>query len=258
MVMKNARFTALTERVFNSGEPTEVGPPEAHEVHLWQVDLSERCWPGAFPEVLSNSERRRFARYQMDRDARRFALRRLALRVILAGYLRMVPEAVTLALENANGKLRLASCHGDRLCFSTSSSIDVGLIAVANRCQLGIDIEVVRPLRRFPEIAARVLTAAEAERLSAVPEDERMRSFFRVWSAKEALLKAIGLGLPGGLQRFEVSVDPRRAPVLLRDAHGYCALRLYAADPCSGYMGALATDLSAAEVKTFALPPGIG
>ncbi len=62
---------------------------------------------------------------------------------------------------------------------------------VAAREPVGIDIETVRPVR--PGLMERITDAGE--RRLAEPVTEMM--FFRFWTAKEAVLKAVGQGLRG-------------------------------------------------------------
>ncbi len=86
-------------------------------------------------------------------------------------------------------------------------------VALSRIGRIGIDIEAVRPVTTM--LHRRCLGASELGWLHEVePGMERDRRFFRLWTAKEAYLKALGVGL---------SVDPRdveidgsgRQPVLL-------------------------------------------
>lgn len=69
-----------------------------------------------------------------------------------------------------------------------------GISAVAvSKYECGIDCERVRPYR--PSVLKRVCTNAEQEMLKASPENERELLFFRLWTLKEAYVKALGSGL---------------------------------------------------------------
>lgn len=94
--------------------------------------------------------------------------------------------------------------------------------------------------------------------MQALPDTNRLRGFYRLWTSKEALLKAVGTGLPGGLDRFEAGADPDRPPELLRDAEGVRSLFLYPSDPAPGYFGALALERPDAEISVFAFPTATG
>jgi 4'-phosphopantetheinyl transferase len=64
---------------------------------------------------------------------------------------------------------------------------------VADRDECGIDCETVRPYR--PRVTQRVFSAEEQAVLAALPEGERDMYFFRIWTLKEAFVKAIGVGV---------------------------------------------------------------
>ena len=70
---------------------------------------------------------------------------------------------------------------------------------------MGVDVERVRPRPRALDLARSRLHPREAEALSAVPAGpDRDVAFARLWTAKEAVLKARGTGLAGGLDGFAV------------------------------------------------------
>jgi len=63
----------------------------------------------------------------------------------------------------------------------------------ARGARVGVDVEELRPVE--PGIYPLCLDRAEQEALSARPPAERLATFFAVWTAKEARLKALGTGL---------------------------------------------------------------
>ena len=74
--------------------------------------------------------------------------------------------------------------------------------------RVGVDVEEVRPRRRLDALAARVLNDEEhAAWLRLDDADEQLRSFLRVWTAKEAYLKALGIGIATRLRDVPARVD---------------------------------------------------
>ena len=72
---------------------------------------------------------------------------------------------------------------------------------------MGVDVEPVD--RRAPlDIADRYFAPDERAWLFARPEAERPRGFFRLWTMKEAFIKATGKGISQGLQSFAIGFDP--------------------------------------------------
>lgn len=126
---------------------------------------------------------------------------------VLAGYLDTRPESIHLG-ENPHGRPRLDDPFAGRLDFNWSHSGERAVIAVARHLPaLGVDIERVRPRRSFMALAERFFAASEYSLLAAMPEEQRLSAFVRLWTAKEAMLKAHGRGLAYGLEKAVMSLD---------------------------------------------------
>ena len=65
----------------------------------------------------------------------------------------------------------------------------------------------MRPDVEFLPIAARVFSAAERAALARLPDGELAPAFYRVWTQKEAFIKALGEGLAFPLDTFDVGVS---------------------------------------------------
>lgn len=69
--------------------------------------------------------------------------------------------------------------------------------------RVGVDAEAVRDVH-VEEIMANVLTCREGEAVRAAPAGlGRTRAFLRCWTRKEAVLKAVGIGLATDLTALE-------------------------------------------------------
>jgi 4'-phosphopantetheinyl transferase len=94
---------------------------------------------------------------------------------------------------------RPALAAEDAPSFSLSHSADVAVVAVAPE-RVGADVETVRERRYLDRVARRTLTADEFARWSALPEPDQLVEFLRAWTAKEAYLKMLGVGLTRALR----------------------------------------------------------
>jgi 4'-phosphopantetheinyl transferase len=200
------------------------------EVHVWRERIGEPspCAEG----LLSADERRRADRLLRQEDRWRFVQARAALRTILARYCGAGPDAIVLR-EGRNGKPELErrpSCRD--ICFNLSHSGELALLAFAVGTPVGVDVEAVRPIPEEQELAQRFLTASERLALGAVRDRES--AFLRIWTLKEALLKATGEGL-GGLEQVEVDLSESGARIC-RPSSCWAARLL---EPAPGYVGAL-------------------
>ena len=102
--------------------------------------------------------------------------------------------------RTAQGKPYLPDYPG--LFFNYSDSGDMAVVATDSR-PVGVDIEKIRP-RSIQGILERFFLPDEIRQVDASTEEERLIRFFRLWTAKESLLKQIGCGLGGEMRRYEV------------------------------------------------------
>jgi 4'-phosphopantetheinyl transferase len=128
---------------------------------------------------------------------------RAPLLAMLGAYLGVPEDAVRLEQE-AHGRPLLAAVHGERFSFNWSHSNDQALIAIARGITPGIDLERVREHPRAIEIARRYFSADEVALLEHVAPELRDRLFLEIWTAKEAVLKALGRGIAFGLDRLSI------------------------------------------------------
>jgi 4'-phosphopantetheinyl transferase len=188
----------------------------ADEVHLWRVDLEavgaeEARWQ----QVLAPDESTRAARFHFSRDRQCFVTSRALLRMILAGYLATDPKSLRFA-RSKNGKPSLGPEHADSgITFNVSHSGGIALFAFARRRDVGVDVERVRHDFDLEAIACRFFSAHEQRQLAAFPAEEKIESFFRCWTRKEAYIKATGDGLSLPLSQFDVSLGPGEKDALL-------------------------------------------
>jgi len=151
--------------------------------------------------AVTQVERDRAARFIHEIDRRRHILGRGIARLLLAPLLRVDPPDVCFTISGL-GKPLLEGGPS----FSISHSGDHVLVALADEGRLGVDVEAVRPLRDLPGLARTSFGADEYAHIMQIPETERMLPFFRTWTRKEAMLKALGCGL-SGLGSISVSAD---------------------------------------------------
>lgn len=86
-----------------------------------------------------------------------------------------------------------------------SHSGEVLLVALGEGVRLGVDLELLRPRARLLEIVQRFFHPEEVAWLESLDEAGREHWFFRVWCAKEAMLKAHGQGISFGLHRLQLA-----------------------------------------------------
>jgi 4'-phosphopantetheinyl transferase len=210
--------------------PARTDPPRLREeeVHVWHADLGSMTGSDAdLMSLLSDDERARAGRFVFERHRRRFTAARGRLRRLLSSYLEIAPEAVAFQ-GGRNGKPHLAPTptQDTRLRFNVSHSEEQALFAVALEREVGVDIEHVDPAVRVLELAGRFFAPEEAAVLRALPPEARHPAFFRLWTLKEALLKASGAGLSGPLDTVVLRPDADGdGPLVLEQETGTWSLQ---------------------------------
>lgn len=180
-------------------------------------------------DTLSADELERAGRYRVESARRSFVAVRAALRRVLGARLGLAPAEVRLAVDGYGRP----SVDGP-VSFNVSHSGALGLIAVADgERRVGIDVEQVRPETDFRSLAARFFHPEEAAAIG-----DRRDAFFRCWTRKEAVVKALGHGLSHPLDGFVVEVDAEGP----RAVGGLPGLSVTGLEIDRGYAAGLAAD----------------
>jgi 4'-phosphopantetheinyl transferase len=198
--------------------PASFPPPPARVVRVWLASLDRPPLPlDALGATLVPDESRRMAIIALERDRARYAAGRGLLRRVLGGALGVAPEAVRLA-EGVNGRPVLAGAGSQPVASNVSHSADRVAIAIArvpedaaDALPLGVDVEVLRAVASMDRVAARVFDDEERAAIAAHAGDHARRAaFHRLWTRKEACMKATGAGFTLPPRTFHVDAD---APV---------------------------------------------
>jgi len=188
--------------------PSSVPTLAEDEVHVWRANLEEAgTHLPRWTRNLSAVERTRAERFFSERDRHGFIARRGILREILGGYLATPADRLRFRYGR-HGKPRLRDASGGRVQFNLSHSDAMAVFAFAQGRRIGVDVERVRTDLAWEEIAAQFFTPWENERLQRLREPQRQRAFLRMWTCKEAYVKARGQGLFFPVNRVEVSFSP--------------------------------------------------
>lgn len=177
------------------------------------MDSSDHVYVWTLPtrasnEILSNFERLltadevgHAAQIRSLRQRQSFKVTRGALRSLLGCFLAIEPQEVQFDY-GPNGKPVLSPAA--EVSFNVSHSSEMAAIALTRGCDVGIDLEEVRPLPELEQIVRRFFRSEEAGQITALPPGERERAFFACWTRKEAYVKATGSGLSKSPDSFSV------------------------------------------------------
>jgi len=177
--------------------------------------------------------------------------KRAPLLALLAAYLGQPPEALTL-VDGEYGRPALAAPH-DALAFNWSHSGDRALLAIAHGVTPGVDLERWTARPRALEIAQRYFCAEEAAALALLDDALLPTAFLELWTAKEAVLKALGRGLAFGLDRLRFAVPPAAPGLLWLDGDDAAQWQLQRLDTGTECMAALAWRGAPRRIRAWTL-----
>ena len=166
---------------------------------------------GLAERILPADELERARRLVAPPVRRGFVGGRYLLRSVLATLAGVAPASLELQ-TGSHGKPSLVGYERLRASFNLSHSGDLAALALVCARRVGIDIEAERPLTDAALLARRIFSPRERERFESLPENARGAALLEAWTRKEAVLKAIGTGVSGGLDSVEVLADAVETP----------------------------------------------
>ncbi|MFI8192469.1 4'-phosphopantetheinyl transferase family protein [Streptomyces sp. NPDC085946] len=159
---------------------------------------------------LDEAERRRAASFVRPDQALLYTTAHIALRRLLGRYTGVAPRDLRFVREPCpgcgapHGRPALAPAEPP-LHFSLSHSGGIALVGVA-AVPVGVDVERL-PREETVEICAAALHPRERAELARAPREDRREVFGRLWTRKEAFLKALGTGLSRSPARDYLGAD---------------------------------------------------
>lgn len=236
--------------------------PEA--VHVWLIPVQygrehdRHCLSWLDADELERAQRFHFAR-----DRALFVESHLWLRRLLAQTSERSPESLRFQRLPGQKPRLVQAADAVPIEFSLSHTHRYAAVAVARQCPIGVDVERIRPIEQ-EEIGRLVWHPVERAWMQTLAPMERRVAFYRLWTAKEAYIKARGSGLSTPLDRLcvnvvdarrHVIVDPaRRAPI--HDV-GHCSLVVNEGSPAiAQYMVSVTILRHGASLVVHQVPAG--
>jgi len=217
----------------------------AGAVELYYTD--RRTLEGAAVAALVTAEdRQRVVATMHARRSAEYLAGRALLRHALAQHTGR--HAASLRIETASdGKPYCV----DGPALSVAHSGDILVCALADLEALGVDVETRTP-RELAAVAERCFTTAEARWLAAEPEQR----FRMLWVLKESYLKALGVGLAGGLTSLECRIEPPAIVARTADGAAVPQLALLRGNGCYVGVASLAATRLELKIQCVALDGG--
>jgi 4'-phosphopantetheinyl transferase len=185
-----------------------------NDVHIWIINIENyRENINNFQKILSRDEQEKVKKFSFDKLKERFIINRGYLRTILGQYLKIKPEEICFTY-NQKGKPLLDKKIIPKIEFNLSHTNNYAVYAISKN-NIGIDLEKIDAKVEVENIAKRFFCDNESNYLSNLPSMQKPEYFFKLWTIKEAYLKAIGEGLSGGLDSICFAINKNNQQIEL-------------------------------------------
>jgi 4'-phosphopantetheinyl transferase len=199
--------------------------------------------------ALDQRERERAIRFRHARDRDTYVLAHAMWRHVLG--LLLGVEAARVPLSNARSGQPILAGTG----YATSLSHSGTQIAIAmtDAATIGVDIELSPPRAALRELADVLCSTQEAAYLALLPPAEREPWLLALWTRKEALLKAFGIGLKVSPSSISLAGTSMIAPPASATRAPAC--RVQSLQLPIGLVGAWAAPANVAQCSLYVLGP---
>jgi len=173
-------------------------------LHLWVAETRRLAdeESARSERMLSTDERDRCQRYLRPADRALFLLAHVAVRSILSTYSSIRPDVWTFETRD-HGRPEITNAEAPKgLRFNLSHTEGMIAVLVHRDVDAGVDVERMGRVSDHESVARSSFSAAEFAAFMELPTAQRELAFTRLWTLKEAFIKATGMGLATGLKRF--------------------------------------------------------
>jgi len=191
-------------------------------VHIWLVDpttVTDTQLLDHYHQLLTPDEHERWVRYRFDKDKHQHLVTRALLRHTLSLYAPQLAPADWRFVLNSHGKPAVTNPMELPLQFNLSHTSNSVALAVTLGREIGVDVEKIKTVEQVRGLASRCFTEEENDYLFDGDNESLLWRFFKLWTLKEAYIKACGRGLSISLQAL--SFSPKADPLHLSFHEGH-------------------------------------
>ena len=180
--------------------PSEKWLEAIDQVDIWCI-AHEGVYSDSYVDCLNEEEKLRFHAFIGKEAAVEFLISRFILRSVLGKYLLCDPRNIQIGY----GEFHKPFLLNDFIKFNLTHSHGITGVILSKKWEVGIDVEVERSMDELDNLASMICSKREYNAFCRLDDTDKKPSFFRLWTKKEAVLKAFGQGLLSDPRCVEVS-----------------------------------------------------
>jgi 4'-phosphopantetheinyl transferase len=170
-------------------------------IDFWISEIGSKTVKNYF-RLLSEEEKVRSNKFRFQKDKHEFITSRGFLRTVLASYIQKKPEEIKFEYSSFGKPSIKDNVHN--LKFNLSHSNGYAVIAITESDEIGVDLEFIKSFDDLDKVAKDVFTKNELTILAG-NASVKIELFFKFWTRKESMIKALGKGLLIPLNQVDVS-----------------------------------------------------
>jgi 4'-phosphopantetheinyl transferase len=185
---------------------------EIPDAHFYFFDLAEyQSNADNLSAYLAEDEIKRAGRYHFKKHREIFIKSRGILRRLLSEYAAVKPAELVFAYNDFGKPHIINRQNTENIRFNVSHAEEYFLIGITYGSEIGVDIETIRPIPELAGIVESLFHASEKEKFYLVNETSRIEAFYRWWTQKEAIGKAVGSGIGFGFNTYSLDFSQTHA-----------------------------------------------
>lgn len=185
------------------------------EVHLWKIQIKENeTYLNTLKKYLNKNEINNSEEFRQKIDQIRFIFSRAMLKRILSIYTNKPVNDLIFSYNKFNKPYIKNNLH---IHFNISHSNDLIIFAFTISHQIGTDIENIKLIEEIDSISKLVFSEIEYYQWKNTPEENKIFSFYQLWTYKESIIKAIGTGFSYNTRNFTIEKTEKNTKIIFHE-----------------------------------------
>jgi 4'-phosphopantetheinyl transferase len=179
------------------------------EIHTWFFNINQSMVVVKnFYRILSAEEKYKISKIRIEELRNRQIITKGTLRVLLSNYFDCEPLDIEFQTNNYGKPEVIPLLNTPNISFNLSHSEDYLIVGLTKDHLFGIDLEKIVEIQNLDDVVGLCFSEYEKKWFRNLQPLQRPEIFYKIWTAKEAFIKAIGEGLSFSPNRISFDINP--------------------------------------------------
>jgi 4'-phosphopantetheinyl transferase len=226
-----------------------------NEVHVWSYLLdAENPDMDFFYNLLTEDEKTEINKIKIRKVRNQKVISKAIVKNILSKYLGVTINQIKFSYNKFGKPVLPADINLQDLNFNVSHSGELGIIALTKKYKIGVDVERIAELADIDDIIQMCFSKDEQRLFHGVKDPEKTTLFYRIWTGKEAFVKAIGKGFSFPLKNISFKLNHNKEIVIsdiIEVPENLNDWQIYNFNPQENYSSAVVVNLNSFLIRKF-------